>query len=441
MKRPPSSSAVTLIPPHRASTRSSVEIRISAGSAAACRVSINLDGQPIRSTQVELSSTEPFTVLTERIGLPGNVWFSFEFLDEAGDLVGHVDRPYEIVDSGVRSTRRIDGCWISVVHWSEDEARHFNADLKRLSAEDWADQIGAMNDVGIKSVLVQNVFDSDRYAGRHDMTEESYAGAALYPSRLYAERYPLATADPLEAILAAADERGMTVFMGVGLFAWFDFSPASLEWHKRVTAELQDMYGHHPSLYGWYVSEEMFGSLYDEWPHLPAEAYQDIVRFFRDYWAFVQALTPTKPVALAPNNIRFHEFAREWGEILPHIDVLIPFAFARDRENLNIAQIQAICDRAGTHLWVDMEMFDFPLDNGLVPKTIDALVREIAEYDDVEQIFGYQFTGLMNPPDSPFNLGGRRAKELYTDYARHFESLERLAMESQAQPTSAGSTR
>lgn len=423
MNTPLASYAVNLIPPHRASTRSAVEIRIWAGTAAACRVSVTLDGKPLRSAHLELSSTECFTVLTERIGAPGNVRFSFEFLDEVGDPVGRIDRPYEIVDSGVRSTRRIDGCWISVVHWSEEEARHFNTDLKCLSAEAWAGQIRAMNDVGIKSVLIQNVFDSDRYAGRHDMTPETYAGAALYPSRLYAARYPLACPDPLEAILAAADESGMTVFMGVGLFAWFDFSSASLEWHKRVTAELQDRYGHHPSLYGWYVSEEMFGSLYDEWPDLPTEAYRDIARFFRDYWTFVQALTPTKPVALAPNNIRFHEFAREWGEILPYIDVLIPFAFARDRENLNIAQIQAICDRAGTHLWVDMEMFDFPLDNGLVPKAIDALVREIADYDDVEQIFGYQFTGLMNTPDSPFDLGGRRSKDLYAAYARHVESL------------------
>ncbi len=414
---------VTLIPPHRVSTRGSVEIRIWAGKAAAGRLTITRHGVVLHSSRLEMFASDCFTVLNEHIDQPGDVLFTFEFLDEAGRPVCRCEQPYEIVDSGVRSTRRIDGCWVSLAHWSEEEARHFNTDLKRLSAEDWADQIRAMNAVGIKSVLIQNVFDSDRYAGRHEMSPETYAGAALYPSTLYASRYPLACADPLEAILAAADACGMTVFIGVGLFAWFDFGPASLEWHKRVTAELYEMYGHYPSLYGWYVSEEMFGSLYDEWPDLPAEAYRDVVRFFRDYWSFVQALTPTKPIALAPNNIRFHEFGREWGEILPHIDILIPFAFARDRENLNVAQIQAICDRAGTHLWVDMEMFSFPLDDGLVPKTIEALRQEIADYDDVEQIFGYQFTGLMNPPNSPFDLGGPRAKELYTEYLRHYQSL------------------
>jgi hypothetical protein len=220
------------------------------------------------------------------------------------------------------------------------------------------------------------------------------------------------------------------VFLGVGLFAWFDFSPASLEWHKRVTRELFDLYGDHRSLFGWYVSEEIFGSLYDEWSALPSEAYKDIVDFFRDYTGFVRTLTPTKPVALAPNNIRFHEFAKEWGQILPNIDILIPFAFARDPENINVAEIQELCDRAKTRFWVDMEMFSFPLDNGLVPKTIDKLIEEIRSYDAVEQIFGYQFTGIMNPPASVHNLGGTQAKKLYADYHSHLGGLNETAPES-----------
>ncbi len=255
------------------------------------------------------------------------------------------------------------------------------------------------------------------------MTAESYRGRALYPSELHPERYPLTCFDPVAAILEAADECQMTVFLGVGLFAWFDFSAESLWWHKRVTRELFDRYGHHHSLYGWYISEEMFGSLYDEWEHLPNEAYKDIVRFFLEYKAFVRNLTPTKPIALAPNNIRFHEFAGEWGEILPNIDILIPFAFARDPENLNVAEIQKICDLAGAHFWVDMEMFAFPIDDGLVPKSIDELLTEVRSYDAVEQIFGYQFTGIMNFPESQHNLGGSPAKKLYADYLAHLSGL------------------
>jgi hypothetical protein len=53
---------------------------------------------------------------------------------------------------------------------------------------------------------------------------------------------PIKAKDSLEAILSEADKQGMNVFLGVGLFAWFDFSSTSLEWHKEVAKELWDMY-------------------------------------------------------------------------------------------------------------------------------------------------------------------------------------------------------
>ena len=68
-------------------------------------------------------------------------------------------------------------------------------------------------------------------------------------------------------------------------------------------------------------------------------------------------------------------------------------------------------------------MFSFPLDNGLVPKSIDELIDEIRSYDAVEQIFGYQFTGIMNPPESEHDLGGRRAKRMYVDYRDYLSRL------------------
>lgn len=420
--RPAPVQSVTLIPPHRASTHTPIEVRLWCPGARACRWSVLRNGLPIECAEIALNGERPFRSVRERIREAGDLEFVFEFLDDHSTTLGTDRFAYEVVATGVRSTRRIDGCWVSILHWSEEEARHFNADLKRLAHDDWKDQVRSMGEAGIKTVLIQNVFDSAAYAGRHEMSVDDYRGTPLYPSELYPNRYPLASEDPILAILEAADECGMTVFLGVGLFAWFDFSSDSLAWHKRVTRELYDRYGGHPSLYGWYISEEMFGSLYDEWDDLPNEAYRSIVGFFREYSAFVRELGPTKPVALAPNNIRFHEFAREWGEILANVDILIPFAFARDPENMNIRQIQEICDRSGTHFWVDMEMFAFPLDDGLKPKTIDQLLAEIRTYDDVEQIFGYQFTGIMNFPASPHDLGGDAAKRLYSDYLAHLST-------------------
>lgn len=191
-----------------------------------------------------------------------------------------------------------------------------------------------MHKIGVTTIVIQNVFDSPHYAYQHTMTADTYDGRAFYDSGLYPGRMPLAAKDPIEAILSAADECHMAVFPGVGLYAWFDFSPESLEWHKRVTRELYARYGHHPSLYGWYISEEIWGALYYEYEPVAEKNGRISADFFREYTAFVHRLTPTKPVALAPNNIHMDRHREPWRRILENLDILIPFAFARSENNI-----------------------------------------------------------------------------------------------------------
>lgn len=410
---------VTPIPARRCSVKTQPELRVHAPDATAAELTITGHGDPRHQS----FALEPGTTVLrpDLAGLAGDLRFHLRVTGAGGQVLGEHAFPYRVVDTGVRSTRLIDGCWISLYHWSEDEARWFNPALRHLTADDWRAQIQAMKRVGIDCIVIQNVFDSPAYVHQHGQTADRYDGTAFYPSSLYPGRIALGCPDPVEAVLAAADEADCHVFLGVGLYAWFDYSPESLEWHKRVTAELWEHYGHHRSLYSWYISEEMFGSLYYDYDPVPNERWRDIVDFFAGYRWFVGELTPTKPVSMAPNNIRFHEFADHWLPILEGIDILIPFAFARDLEHLNITEIAGICAQAGTRFWVDMEMFQMPLDNGLIPKSGAELEREIAIYDDVEQIFGYQFTGLMNAPDSPHDLGGEAARQLYRDYERYYQ--------------------
>ena len=203
--------------------------------------------------------------------------------------------------SDVHSTCLLDGCWTSIYHWSEDEARYFNKGLKVLTDEGWKQQVYSMHRIGVTSVLIQNVFDSRRYVNQHEMTADTFDGKAFYPSKLFPTRYELAAASDRSRRSSRRPTRcDMVVFPGVGLYAWFDFSPESLKWHIEVTRELYERYGHHKSFYGWYISEEIMGALYHGYPPVPDEKYKDIVRFFEEYSRFVHELTPTKPVALAP---------------------------------------------------------------------------------------------------------------------------------------------
>ncbi len=413
----------TPIPARRISVNGRLELRLATDDAASAQIDARLENGEVRGCGCfPLKGGRQLNIVhPDMSGLTGRLTLLISFLSENGTVLEVKEQPYEIILSRVHSTCLLDGCWVSIYHWSESEARHFNAGLRVLTDEGWKQQVYSMHKIGVTSILIQNVFDSARYVHQHDMTADSYDGRAFYDSALYPGRMPIAAEDPIEAILSAADECGMAVFPGVGLYAWFDFSPESLEWHKRVTLELHKRYGHHPSFYGWYVSEEIMGALYYGYDPVPDDKYKDIQNFFREYKAFVHELTPTKPVALAPNNIHMDWYRDEWRGILENLDIMIPFAFARSENN--IPQIAEMCAETGTHFWVDMEIFAFPFDEGLRPKDCEALIREIHCYDMLEQVYGYQFTGLLNEPGHRMGLGGEDTEEVYTAYAQYARAI------------------
>lgn len=358
-------------------------------------------------------------------GSSGNMTLRFRFL-EGERTVHRLDYPFQVIPSGLPMTGLVDGCWLSLYHWSEEEGRYFNPDLKKLAEADFARQVQDMYEVGIRGIVLQNLFDSAAYVKDPvPQTCETYGGRAFYPSALYPGRMPITAEDPVEAILSAADRYGMQVLLGIGLFAWFDFSPESLRWHKQVAMEVYRHYAHHPSFYGWYVSEEIMGDLYTSYFPEQAQRWKELPEFFRAFGAFVKGLTPTKPVAFAPNNIHFEQHEEQWKQILPYIDILLPFAFARDPELWNVEQMKQICESCDTHMWVDMEMFDTDFENGLRPKTFENLCTEIRQYQVLEQCYGYQYTGILNHPQSPFDLGGAASKALYRRYKAYYETVNR----------------
>ena len=104
---------------------------------------------------------------------------------------------------------------------------------------------------------------------------------------------------------------------------------------------------------------------------------------------------------------------------------MIPFAFARSENN--VAEIAEMCEKTGTHFWVDMEIFDFPFDEGrLRPKTIDMLKKEIRQYDALEQIYGYQYTGLLNEPGHRNGLGREETEILYTQFEKYQKEIREV---------------
>jgi len=264
----------------------------------------------------------------------------------------------EIFHSENRSLGTIDGAWSGFYMWGK-EGLLWNDELVKMNDVQWREHARAMNETGMNVVVLQESFRSQMFVGSHSIEKKGYIGKAYYPSKLYSGRMPIESEDPIETILSEADKRKMNVFLPVGLYAWFDFTEGSLQWHKKVAKELWDRYGQHPSFYGWYISEEIDGSLIPDKNKMEIadQRHDEIVHFFKEFRNYVRTLAPDKPVMLASNSHHIELGIDVYPKLLEHLDILCPFGSHRqpegDLSGEEVAEkLQKLCDDAGSHLWM-----------------------------------------------------------------------------------------
>jgi hypothetical protein len=424
--------SLTLIPPSPVTDQILLDLRAAVRNKS--------DGPQTFNVAFYLDEEKPNSLLhREKLDVPGRsaagARFRWPTKDHAGKhrvlLVAQsaaarltAQEPIEIIASQVRSTRRLGGAWVDIYHFDEPEGKPFNAEMATMTDPAWRELVRAMHRVDQNILVITMMFQNVAHYGRHKIETEGYHGKAFYPSKLYPGRMPIASPDPLEAILSEADRLGMHVMPGVGEYAFFDYTPASLAWHKRVAAELWDRYGHHPSFYGWYMSSEKDGGLGD------AQERKEIVDFFHEFTPYVHGLAPDKPVMLAPNCYHLRGAEETYRKLLPNLDILCPFAFHRmpagDLSGEEAARLmQSLCDAAGCHLWMDLESFVFRNGVELHPRPIDGLVSDFTRFPNFEKTLHYQFPGMMISPEASIKPGGQPAVKLYLDYKRYLERISR----------------
>jgi hypothetical protein len=354
------------------------------------------------------------------------------------------EEPITIINSGIRSTKRIDGGWFEFYHWSEDEGRFWNKDIIKLTNNQWGELIKGMHEIDMNIVVIQELFRNQKYVGQHTMEKTGYTGFPYYKSDLFpvrpgqslldnvqngksSENYPtwknIAADAALESVLTEADRDGMKVFLGVGMYAWFDFTPASLEWSKKVARELWDKYGSHKSFYGWYISEEIAGNLGED-----DQRRKELVHFFEEFTPFVRSFAPDKPVMLATNCHDIRSSGGYYTSLLKNLDILCPFGFHRMPANdytgsEAAAVLQNYCDKAGAHLWMDLEVFLFAEKNALYPRPVDQVVNDLLMFSNFEKICCYSYTGLMNAGWQTAKPGGERTVKLFDDYKKYVKGI------------------
>jgi len=136
---------------------------------------------------------------------------------------------------------------------------------------------------------------------------------------------------------------------------------------------------------------------------------------------------------LAPNAHGLMKSQDVWPQVLAHIDVLCPFAFARmpegDVSGEQAAEIYLkMCKQTHTHLWLDLEAFSFE-DKALIPRPIAGIKQDLGQFSVFEKIICYQYSGIFNAPDTRIKPGGPRTVTLYNDYVNYLESIGRKPRE------------
>jgi len=427
--KPKRAISLTLIPPSPVTDQITLEIRGAVwnreGVSKTFDMTLYLDSvesrRVIHRKQVEVGpgSAEGVTFRWPTAGQAGR--HRIILTAASGSLKKRREQPIDIIQSPVRSTRKICGAWVDIYHHCEAEGRYFNADLAKMTDDQWRELVRGMHDIEMNVLVNTMLFQNYTHYGKHAIEKEGYHGKAYYPSRLFPGRMPTASDDSLEAILSEADKHGMHVFPGIGTYAFFDFTPASLRWHKKVAGEVWERYGHHPSFYGWYVSDEIAGHLGDD----PIR-WKQIVAFFREFQTHCRTLAPDKPVMLATNSHYVSKAIDTYRKLLPHLDILCPFGFHRmpagDITGEEAARLlQTLCDEAGCHLWMDLETFVFHEGGALYPRPIGGLISDLRRFPTFEKILCYQYPGLMNAPGASIKPGGPPTVKLYKDYKRYLE--------------------
>ncbi len=378
---------------------------------------------------------------SEVLNVPGNsakgIYFRWSTKNHVGThqivLTAEADgekfttiKKLEIIGSKYPSLGIIGGAWSGFYMWGK-EGLLWNDELVKMTDIQWEEHTRAMDEIGMNIIVLQESFRNQKYVGTHSIEKDGYKGKAYYPSKLFPGRMLIQSEDPIETILSEADKRNMNVFLPVGLYAWFDFTEGSLQWHKNVAKELWERYGTHPSFYGWYVSEEIDGSLIPSNQAEFAEQRQnEIVDFFKEFQSYVRELTPDKPLMLASNSHHIKRGLKVYPKLLKYIDILCPFGFHRQPEDDLSGEeaakiLQKLCDDAGTHLWMDMEVFLFGEKGELYPRPINGIISDLNRFKNFEKTLCFQFTGLMNAHWMSRKPGGEATVKLYRDYKNYYD--------------------
>ncbi|MCD6385855.1 DUF4434 domain-containing protein [Candidatus Sumerlaeota bacterium] len=316
--------------------------------------------------------------------------------------------------SGIAEPPKIEGAFLWVMGESASWSR-----------ERWSQELAWMRNLQMDTIIVSAT-----------VSETPDGNTAIYPSSR--KELKQAGRQPLEKILAEADENNMSVYLGLVHTRrwWSETSEAFLaelaQASIQTATELYNLYSSHKSLKGFYITQEI-----DNLTWVNEEVRQRLVKkFLKPVSDHIKRLNASLIVCEAPfYNVIFQkpkEYGEWWDKTLaevPNLDLLIP----QDGIGVHHAKIpdvveyftalKKVCNKHKRTLWADLEVFESGKAGGSKPAEIERIAEQIkTEAPLVEKIVCWEFLTYLSPCNSKNSL------DLYIAYLNYLNGNKPLGI-------------
>lgn len=308
---------------------------------------------------------------------------------------------------------RISGSWFEFRHHSPAEGKYWNDTCSGFTSEQWREKVKEAASLGMKYLVLMNtaiVYDDDEYC---------YFDTDIFPFA------PIECKNPIEALLAAADECGIKVFISCGFYGNWQKplenmkSEAVRERAFKAMRELYSEYGSHPSFYGWYFPDETC---------IIGHFSKSFIEYVNEYSAEAQRIAPGTKTLIAPFGTKI---ALTDGRFVRQLKALnVDYIAYQDEVGVKkstpkqtaryFKRLKKAHDKAGrSEIWADIELFTFEglvYRSALIPAPIDRIKKQIeAVAPYVSEILCYQTMGLVNALQSGAFCGHPDSVTLYEE--------------------------